>query len=141
MRTRICALILIMLASACTEEPTVIAYEIHEPDPPEPVYELAVSMADRSFPQRIVAPEGEALELPFHSSIGLGVESAGDLVQICAIARGEEGRLLGAVSDRVPLVAEKTVRVSMRLAALADESEVPPQCTGALGDAGPPDLL
>jgi hypothetical protein len=59
-------------------------------------------------------------------------------VQICAIGRGEEGRLFAAVSERVALVAGQTVRVSLMLAAIEDESEVEPQCQPALVDAGLP---
>lgn len=140
MRSRICALILAMSASACAEDLTTIAYEIYEPDPPEPVYELAVLDTLTGSGGRSWGAPGEPVRFPAGGSMGWGggEQYAGERVQICAVGRGEEDRLLGAVSDPITLIAGETVTVTMQLAALEDESEVPPQCAPALVDAGVP---
>jgi hypothetical protein len=142
MRSRIWALVLIIGTGACNEDLATIAYEIQAPDPPEPVYELGVMEASEGFASWSRGGEGEPVRFPTGGSMGYpGDTSGGDLVQICAIGRGEEDRLLAAVSPRVALVPGHTVRVSLMLAAIEDESEVEPQCQPALVDAGlPPGL-
>ena len=139
MTGRTWALALVMGTCACNSELAYIAYEIHAPDPPEPVYELAVMEASEPFPSRIGGTEDQPVLFPSSGSIGYsGDQYSGEPVQICAVGRGEEGRLLAAVSERVVLVPGETARVSMTLAALEDESEVEPQCQRALIDAGAP---
>lgn len=138
MSSRICALVLIMGTWACSDDLVTIAYEIQAPDPPEPVYALAVMEVSERFPSWSWGAEGEPLRFPAGGSSGYPADQQGDLVQMCAIGRGEEGRLFAAVSERVALVAGHTVRVSMMLAAIEDESEVEPQCQPALVDAGLP---
>ena len=139
MRSGIWALVLIIGTWACSEDLATLAYEIHPPDPPEPVYALAVMEASDPFPSWSWGAEGEPVRLPTAGSMGYRADaSGGEPVQICAIGRGEEDRLLAAVSERVALVAGHTVRVSLMLAAIENESEVEPQCQRALVDAGLP---
>ena len=144
MRSRNLALVVVMGACACSDDLTTLVYEIQPPDPPEPVYVLAVAEADTPTPSVSWGAEGEPIGLPAEGSIGYsGEELGGELVQICAVGRGEDERLLAAVSEPRALDAGRTVRVSMRLAPIEDESEVEPQCQGALvglSDGGPAGL-
>ena len=139
MRSRIWALVLIMGTWACNDDLVTIAYEIQAPDPPEPVYALAAMEVGERFPSWSWGAEGEPIRFPTGGSSGYPADQyGGELVQICAIGRGEEDRLLAAISERVALVPGHTVRVSLMLAAIEDESEVEPQCQPALVDAGVP---
>lgn len=139
MRSRIWALVLIMGTWACNEELAWIAYDIQAPDPPEPVYELVILETNGGPPSRSWGAEGEPVTFPAAGASGYpGQQHGGESLQICAIGHGGEDRLLAAVSERVALVPGHTVRVSMMLAAIEDESEVEPQCQPALVDAGPP---
>jgi hypothetical protein len=140
MGIRICALALVLAGgtAACAEDLTTIAYQIDEPDPPEPVFELAILETLERSVGRVWGAPGEPLDFPLSGSMGLGRGLGGTGVQICAVGRGEEDRLFAAVSDEVRLIDAQTVAVSMRLEAVADESEVVPQCRPALVDAGVP---
>jgi hypothetical protein len=124
--------------SACAEDLTTIAFQIDEPDPPEPVWVVAVMDTFSTGVGWSWGGPGEPIRFPVSGSMGLGRGIGGTRVQICAVGRGEEDRLFSAASDEVRLVDQQTVAVTMRLEAVAGESEVPPQCQPALVDAGVP---
>jgi len=139
MKTRIYTLLLGVCALGCKEGLAGIDVVVNEPDPPVPVYELKIFLAGatevpRAYPRGM---EGEPIEFPAQVSWGFAVD--GIIDQVCALARGEDDLLLGALSDPVRRVAGETREVSLTLAVI-DDDEVPPECAAGLLDAGPPTM-
>lgn len=136
MKTRICTLLLGVCAFGCKEGLAGMDIVVNEPDPPVPVYELKIFLAGSTDAPRTYpgGREGEPIEFPAQESWAFAVD--GIIDQVCALGRGEDDLLLGALSEPVRRVAGENKPVSLTLAVI-DNDEVPTECTAGLIDAGP----
>jgi hypothetical protein len=131
MRIPLCGLLLIVMASGCTDELPSVTSVVNGPEPPVRMRELRVFIAGQSG-----TPVLGPIEFPWSRTWGFAV--AGQVVKICALARADEDdQIFGALSDEVPVIEGQNTHVTMTLAPM-EEDEVPSACVDGLTDAGPP---